>query len=450
MTLPRPVLIALLGVALIGAALLGMRGARSAGEDEGAAQSLPEQRAPARTPAATGLTSGRIDVRLSGRDLPGAAGQRFEVRLRGRFQGQGDAAVPRFELELSGRAPGARGSFAAISTGDAGYVRAGGTSYRVPAEGWSEVTAMRTRLAQLASGAAGSRTAPAALDPSAWLARPRTRPGPRLDGVATTRTTGTVDVRRMVRDLSRLTAAAGGAAPALRERDLARAVRRASVTYDVGTEDRILRRARVELLVRVPQRLRDEVGGLGGGRFAVAIDLSGVNEPQAITAPAGARELETPARGVELAASTTLLTAGAMTVDAPAGSDRIDPAALAAPAAGGGSATVPATAQAKPGEGLPRRVAAALARRDVVVIAFLSKGGDDRATREALRAVQGRRGVTVVVDGIGDVSDYRRVVGGLGINQAPAIAIVRRDGKGELLEGYVDAGTLAQEVVDAR
>ena len=114
----------------------------------------------------------------------------------------------------------------------------------------------------------------------------------------------------------------------------------------------------------------------------------------------------------------------------------------------------PAAARPKPAAerpGLPARVERALARKQTVVLFFAQAGAsDDAATREAVRAVGRIRNVAVVVDDIRDVSDYRRVVEKLGITQAPAIVVVDRDGKGQVLEGFTDPGSLVQLVKDAR
>ena len=45
---------------------------------------------------------------------------------------------------------------------------------------------------------------------------------------------------------------------------------------------------------------------------------------------------------------------------------------------------------------------------------------------------------------------YRRVVTDLGVTQAPAVVIVGSDRKARLLEGFIDAGTLRQQVKDGR
>ena len=102
-------------------------------------------------------------------------------------------------------------------------------------------------------------------------------------------------------------------------------------------------------------------------------------------------------------------------------------------------------------DGLPRRVAAALARRQAVVLFFYQRGAaDDGATARAVAGLRGRRGVAVFSESVARVARYRSLVEGTGLAQAPAVVIIGRDRKATLVEGFVDAETLAQQVTDAR
>jgi len=109
-----------------------------------------------------------------------------------------------------------------------------------------------------------------------------------------------------------------------------------------------------------------------------------------------------------------------------------------------------------PGAGMPRDVARALNAHKIVVLFFYEPAAsDDQATRAAVRAVRqaARPGTGVVVslfqDTVAHISDYRRVVGSLGISQSPAMVVVDRSRKAELLQGYLDSGTIRQTVRDA-
>ena len=108
-------------------------------------------------------------------------------------------------------------------------------------------------------------------------------------------------------------------------------------------------------------------------------------------------------------------------------------------------------ARAKPSRGLPPRVERALAGRQPVVLFFFQRGGaDDEATAEAVSAVRRRGRAKVFSAPISRLADYRAVTAGAGVSQAPAVLILRKGSSARLVEGFVDAETLIQQVADAR
>jgi hypothetical protein len=115
----------------------------------------------------------------------------------------------------------------------------------------------------------------------------------------------------------------------------------------------------------------------------------------------------------------------------------------------------PKQPEVTPGAGLPSDVARALNSNKVVVLFFYEPAAaDDQATRAAVRAVRSAGGnggqVRLFQDIVARISDYRRLVGSLGISQSPALVVIDRDRKAELLQGYLDSGTIEQTVRDAR
>jgi hypothetical protein len=124
---------------------------------------------------------------------------------------------------------------------------------------------------------------------------------------------------------------------------------------------------------------------------------------------------------------------------------------------GTGTTTAPTPAKPKQppvvaGPGMPSDVARALNAHRVVVLFFYEPAAsDDQATRAAINAVRasGRGRVRLFQDVVARISDYRRVVGSLGISQSPAMVVIDRNRKAELLQGYLDSGTIRQTVRDA-
>lgn len=147
-------------------------------------------------------------------------------------------------------------------------------------------------------------------------------------------------------------------------------------------------------------------------------------------------------------------TAAAPTVVQPASTTKTPAKTSTTPAAP--TQTTPAPkAKAKPRpkpteNGVPPKVGKALAAKRTVVVFFRQSAADDDATADAVRSVRGTKGVAVFTAPISKLADYRRVVSGLGVTQAPAVVIVGKDRKARLVEGYIDPVTLRQQVKDAR
>ncbi len=100
--------------------------------------------------------------------------------------------------------------------------------------------------------------------------------------------------------------------------------------------------------------------------------------------------------------------------------------------------------------GVPAKVGRALRARQVVVLFFGQGGADDEATEEAVTSLRGLKRVAVFRDTIKKLGEYPGVISGLGVAQAPAVVIVGTQRRARLLEGFVDPGTLRQQVLDAR
>jgi hypothetical protein len=130
------------------------------------------------------------------------------------------------------------------------------------------------------------------------------------------------------------------------------------------------------------------------------------------------------------------------------------PAATAptAPAASAKAASTPRPPAAPADLSLPEPVARALAQRRVVVLLlFQGRSADDAATRAAVDELARRPppGVEVFSERIERVARYRSLVEDLSVSQTPAVVIVDRERRARVVEGFVDAGSLRQDAVDA-
>ena len=141
----------------------------------------------------------------------------------------------------------------------------------------------------------------------------------------------------------------------------------------------------------------------------------------------------------------------------PAGADKT---AATGTASGNGTAAkqsqaAPGRAAAKPEPaarpGLPADVARALAADRTVVLFFYQRGAaDDAATAKAVAAIRGHTRAKIFTASISRAADYRTLTTGVGLSQAPAIVILRKGRSAQLVEGFVDPETLAQQVADTR
>ena len=167
--------------------------------------------------------------------------------------------------------------------------------------------------------------------------------------------------------------------------------------------------------------------------------------------------------GVLILAVTFLVTkagddAGSISVSAPSTQTSTTTGTNTSTTSTSATTTTTAAAPKQPaleaGPGLPSDVARALNQGRIVVLFFYEPAAsDDQATRAAVRAVRDAAGGSAAVrlfqDVVARISDYRRLVGSLGISQSPAMVVIDRNRKAQLLQGYLDSGTIRQTVRDA-
>jgi hypothetical protein len=430
MAISRPLLLALLGALLLGATLFAVQNARdnSAGDAAPVAQqsqpgqqaTKPAEQAPAVNPAQTlasafstaKLESASFDAKLS----IDSRRETGTVRLSGAFEDEGAKKMPKLAVQV--RTPGLRGrdlNAGFVTTGDRAWVVDGNTGYAVPQGAWSQVVEAREQ------GPAAQQQLPLPVNPRNWLRDVKSEGSETIDGVETEHVSAQVDAASAVRDLLKVAEqsgqAAAGVLPQGAEQRIERFVKRAEFDVWVGKQDQTLRRLTADLELAVP--------GQGPIEAQLAVNLTKVGEPQRIEAPVKVAKGLPGGRFGEL---TQSFLGG---VAATTGAD--------------------ATAVTAAASNSPRLFRRALDQKRKVVLFFSQGGLDDKATAAAVRALERRtKKVLVLEDKVANVDAYGRLVEQLGVNQAPAIVIVGRSRKARLIEGYVDAGALAQEVSDAR
>ncbi len=420
MALSRPFLLALLGVALLGATVFAVSNARNKTADDSA--SVTQQTAdPAETPAqatpeptasaapqellAAGLTpdaleSASFDAALS----LTSEGEKNTIKTSGAFE-LGDAKEkPKVVVQASVDVPGFDGRAGFVSTGERAWFTRGDTGYAVPQEAWTQIAA------------AGAPKV--AVDPSPWLSNVKSEGTEKMDGVDVTHVSADVNSAKAITDVVKAMDSTGQV-PASAEASLKGVVKNGHLDAWIG-DDKIMRRVSFEM------------SGKGTGGRAVSMDLdvtlSGVNKPQDISRPAKVKKVLPGGAYGQVA--TGFVTGLGGSVGVKAADLQLD---------------VPTTNSHLKAE---RAVAD---NRKVVIFFQNPKGIDDKAVAKSVRSLDRRtKSVVVLTDDVRNADHYGSMVEDLGVNQAPAIVVIGRSGKASLIEGYIDAESLVQVVADAR
>jgi hypothetical protein len=428
MALSRPFLLALLGVALLGATFFAVTNSRNKAADDSApvaqqtadpaatpAQATSEPAAPApQELVAAGLTPDALEsASFSGSVSFTSEGEKNTVKTSGAFELGGAKEMPQVDVQVSVDVPGFDGRGGFVTTGERAWFTRGDTGYAVPQKAWARIVAGRE------SGAAPAADTPKVdVDPSSWLRNVKSEGTEKMDGVDVTHVSAEVNSAKAITDVVKAMDRTGQV-PAGAEARLAGVVKDGHLDAWVG-DDKIMRRVSLEL------------SGKGDGGRAVSMDLdfrlSGVNKPQDIVRPAKVKNA-LPG-GVYGQVANGFVTGLGSSVGVNADDLQLD---------------VPTTNSHLKAE---RAVAD---NRKVVIFFQNPKGIDDRAVARSVRSLDRRtKSVVVLTDDVRNADRYGSMVEDLGVNQAPAIVVIGRSGKASLIEGYIDAESLVQVVADAR
>lgn len=215
MALSRPLLLALLGVALLGATVFAVQNARNKAADDPApvaqktadpaaptGQSAP---APSAAPAellAAGLTPDALEsAAFDGVLSFSSRGERNVIKTSGAFETGAAKEMPKVDVQLTLRAKSvklnATGGF--VTTGDRAWFTRGDTGYAVPQEAWSKIVKARE------SGDAPAAGAPKVnIDPTGWLSNVKSEGTEQMDGVQVTHVSGDVNSAKAITDLAKV------------------------------------------------------------------------------------------------------------------------------------------------------------------------------------------------------------------------------------------------------
>jgi hypothetical protein len=427
MAISRPFLLALLGVALLGATIFAVGNARNQSDGTPAASkpAQPAQAQPAQSaqPTATqgptqvlsaafspnALNSASFDAKLTF----AAGGKKNTLSANGAFESAGPKEMPKAEVQVSANVPGFDGSAGFVTTGDRAWFTRGNVGYAVPQAAWSKIVKAR------ADGTPPTKSAPKLnVNPSSWLQNVKSEGNEQMDGVQVTHVSADVNSAAAIADVFK-SLDTTGRIPSGAEKRVAQVVDNGHIDAWVG-DDKILRRVSLEMSGK----------GNGNQRVDVNLDfrLSQVNKPQDIAAPAKVKK-GLP-NGVYGQFASGLVGGVGNTVGVTPGDLKLG---------------VPQTNADKKAE---RAVAA---HKKVVIFFHNPRALDDKAVADSVRSLDRKtKNVVVLSDDLRNVDNYGKLLEDLGVTQAPAIVVIGRSGKAKLVEGYIDGPSLVQVVADAR
>lgn len=240
------------------------------------------------------VRSGRaaVDLRIV---APGDASLRGPITasIAGPFERVGTDALPKFDLSLELHAQGQGFEAGLLSTSEKLFVEFGGTSYEVPAE----LMAQLERAQRQGSSQQQMSIRDLDLDPLSWLNDPKVEGAETVGGAETDHISAAVDVPALLDDVDKVLAKASAQGlptgdqvpsriPADARSQIEDAVKTATIDVWSGTEDHTLRRLALKLSL--------DLQGSDGPRavdIALTIELTDLNQPQTIEAPATSRPL---------------------------------------------------------------------------------------------------------------------------------------------------------------
>lgn len=231
------------------------------------------------------VDSGRLKLGIDVR-APGVAGlpSPLTVRLGGPFERTSAKSTPKFDFDVTLATKDGRFTIGIVSTGTSGWVKLGTQAFALPADQFSKLGPKGSGTKGGAPGDLGTL----GVDPRGWITNVQDEGVETLEGAKVVHLSADVDLDGLSKDLDKLLSSTGGTGlnaiaglPSGLGGDeqgaLAKAVRSAGVDIWTGEDDHQLRRITIKLDVDTPAE-KD-------GTVALDLSVSGLNEPQDVSAP---------------------------------------------------------------------------------------------------------------------------------------------------------------------
>lgn len=285
-------IVALLVLAIAAVALAACGGSGSGGS--GDARTLLRETFSGSHQIKSGKAS--IHLRVVATGDPSLQGP-IDATISGPFQSAGSGQLPKFDLALDASAQGQSIKAGLTSTSDQLFVNFGGTAYAVPAQVLDQLKKSYARSQQQGSSKHTSFSA-LGIDPLGWLQDPTVVGTESVGGTQTDHVSAKVSVSALLDDVDKLLAriSAGGvpgvpggrvpsSIPASDRAQIEQAVKSATVDVWSGKSDHTLRRFTLALSIVPPRGTPRSV------TVNLSVELTDLNQPQTITAPATSRPL---------------------------------------------------------------------------------------------------------------------------------------------------------------
>jgi hypothetical protein len=220
----------------------------------------------------------------------------IKLTLQGPYESGGSQTIPKVDWQIAASAAGQSFTAGFTSTGDNAFVTFQGQSYEL---GKPAVALVNQQIKQAAS-TKKKGLAQFGIDPRNWLTNAKSEGSETVAGTDTTHVSASLDVGRLLDDLSALLQKAGGAlggataAAKLTPQQKAQiksVVKNPRFDVFVGKADNIIRRLTANISFTVPAQSQAKLQGMTDGSVAFTVEFTDVGKPQTITAPTGAKPI---------------------------------------------------------------------------------------------------------------------------------------------------------------
>jgi hypothetical protein len=319
---PRHLRVVSSATALAAAAALALAGCGGTATGPGtaaAARTLLKQTFAGEHKVDSGILDFSIKIKLHGSRT---FTQPISLTLGGPFQSRGKNQLPESDFAVSLAGQGHSGSLQIISTGTAGFVTVGGTSYQLPTATYQRLESSFASVAQSGntSGTGGQSTlSKLGINPLSWLTSPEVVASGTVGGASAIDVSAGIDTPNLLTGIATVLDKASEAGIAKLPSTssladlagLASKIGHPTVNLWTGASDHTLRQLTVSVEIPVSGQIAEVTGGASSATISLILGYSNINQPQSVAAPSAVQpyaDFLTKFRQVVTAVETTIAT----------------------------------------------------------------------------------------------------------------------------------------------